>query len=85
MTSITTATGAKYALTDVASAVAIAKATVAMGTVVREGYAITDLIAFPVDVTRNVLCISTSARKTGSAARECVNVVPGTRDSRFVR
>lgn len=85
MTPIVTATGPICALTGLASPVARAKMTAAWGTSVRKGCAIAELIAFPVGVTRNVLIISISARKTVNAARECVCAVPGTRGSRCVR
>jgi hypothetical protein len=85
VTSIKIATGAMFAPTESASPVAITKMTAALGTVVRKGCVIAELIAFPVNVKRNVPSISISARKTGSAVRECVCAVPGTKGLRCVR
>ncbi|KAF3384747.1 hypothetical protein F1880_002293 [Penicillium rolfsii] len=50
-----------------------AKVIVTVGTVVRKGSVNADLIAFSVNVTRNVSSISISARKTVTVARECVD------------
>jgi hypothetical protein len=67
------------------SAVARARATVAVRNVVRKDYVIARPVAFPVHVSMNVLCICIFAKRTVSAARDCVNAVLGTRGIKCVK